>query len=85
MNNFFTLESSRLVLCYRIVILVENMLSIASFANKVVLDKKAKGISLINSKKRSGPQMNRSGIPMFTMQCVEFTLFTVVYCLQSVK
>ena len=61
------------------------MLSIASSANKVVLNEEAKGRSLINSKKRSGPKVDPCGIPIFTVQCEEFTLLTVVFYLRSVR
>ena len=82
-NQFSTLESSRLIFYSKIVILVENMLSIASSANKMVLNDEAKGKSLINSKKRSDPKVDPCGILIFYHAV--FTLFTVVYCLWSVR
>ena len=61
------------------------MLSIASTVTKVALNEEAKERSLINSKKSNGPKMDFCEIPIFTKQCVELTLFTVVHCLRSVR
>ena len=80
LNQFSTFERSRLVFCSKIVILVEDMQSKNCKANM-----QGKNAKQIKSKKRSGPNVYPCRIPVYNMQCVEFTLVTVVYCLRRIR